>query len=62
MFGSRDSIRAATSAMLAGFGSDTRLIGNLGHGMMPTHKPEALRDYFAAVHEMSAAMRAAPGS
>lgn len=26
--------------------------------MMPTHDPEALRAFFAAVHEVSAAMRA----
>lgn len=49
LFGSADSIAAAARTMLAGFG-DHPLIANLGHGMLPGHKPEALRAYFDAVH------------
>jgi hypothetical protein len=33
--------------------------GNLGHGMLPTHKPEALGEFFAAVEEISTVMREA---
>lgn len=49
LFGSGDSIAAAARTMLAGFG-DHPLIANLGHGMLPGHKPEALRAYFDAIH------------
>ena len=56
LFGTRDTIRAAVRAMLVGFG-DAPLVGNLGHGMLPSHKPEALGEFFAAVHEISAELR-----
>lgn len=49
LFGSGDSIASAARTMLAGFG-DHPLIANLGHGMLPGHKPEALRAYFDAIH------------
>jgi uroporphyrinogen decarboxylase len=58
LFGDAASIRAAVGHMLAGFGGDLPLIGNLGHGMMPGHSPEALRAFFSAVHEISREQRA----
>jgi len=61
LYGDDDSIRAATRAMLEGFG-DKPLIANLGWGMHPTHEPRALKAYFTAVHEESAALRAAKES
>lgn len=57
LFGDDASIAAATRAMLEGFGAATPLIGNLGHGMMPAHKPEGLRAFFQAVHDVSAELR-----
>ena len=59
LFGDEASIRDATRAMLTGFGPTQPLIGNLGHGMMPAHKPEALGAFFQAVHDISTEMRAA---
>jgi uroporphyrinogen decarboxylase len=41
--------------MLKEFGTQ-RLIANLGHGMMPTHKPEQLKAFLEAVQEVSAEM------
>lgn len=58
LFGTRETIREATAAMVAGFGGHP-LVGNLGHGMLPSHTPEALGHYFTAVHEMTAAAYAA---
>ena len=58
LFGDEASIRAATATMLAQFGSEQPLIANLGHGMMPAHKPEALRAFFQTVHDVSTEMRA----
>ena len=57
LFGSPASIQAGVRAMLVGFG-DAPLIGNLGHGMMPSHSPDALRTFFTAVQTVSAEMRA----
>lgn len=56
LYGTTESIRAATRAMLEGFG-DRAVIANLGWGMQPSHDPERLGDFFAAVHEESARLR-----
>jgi hypothetical protein len=42
--------------VLRGFGS-MPLIGNLGHGMSPSHTPRQLAVFFDAVHAISARMR-----
>jgi uroporphyrinogen decarboxylase len=47
-------LRRGVKAMLEGFGGHP-LIGNLGHGMMPAHTPEALREFFQSVHDYSSA-------
>ena len=52
LFGDAESIRTATKKMLDGFGKHP-LIGNLGHGMLPAHKPEGLGAFFRAVHDLS---------
>ena len=57
LFGSSASITDAVRTMLQRFGATTPLIGNLGHGMMPSHDPEALRTFFTAVQTISAEMR-----
>jgi uroporphyrinogen decarboxylase len=57
LFGSPDEIYRVSEEMLKGFGEHP-LIGNLGHGMLPAHKPEGLEAFFAAVHNISAARRA----
>lgn len=49
LFGPLDEVRRSTSEMLAGFG-DHPLIANLGHGMLPGHKPEALGAFLDTVH------------
>jgi hypothetical protein len=46
------SIRDSVDAMLQGFGSHPHVV-NLGHGMHPTHTPEQLGDFLAAVDELS---------
>jgi len=58
LFGDEAYIRKATKTMLEkfGVGSGTRLIGNLGHGMMPSHDPEMLRVYFDTIHRESREM------
>jgi uroporphyrinogen-III decarboxylase len=48
LFGSAETIRAAAFQMLDGFKGHPH-IANLGHGMLPGHKPEALQAYFDAV-------------
>jgi uroporphyrinogen decarboxylase len=54
LFGSRDSVRDSTAAMLRGFSGHPH-IANLGHGMMPTHTPEQLKNFLDAVCELSVA-------
>lgn len=50
LFGSPASIRKAAFKMLDGFRGHPH-VANLGHGMLPGHKPEALEAYFNAVLE-----------
>ena len=50
LFGSPQTIAAATRDMLRRFDGHP-LIANLGHGMLPTHTPEALGAFFRAVKE-----------
>ena len=59
LYGTPERIRAAAKEMLRGFGG-APLIANLGWGMHPTHRPEALEAFFRAVHEESTRMRASP--
>lgn len=56
LFGPADSISRSVVRMVQGFGSHP-VIANLGHGMLPTHDPEALRCFFSSVHTSSAATR-----
>ena len=48
LFGSPQTIAAATADMLTRFDGHP-LIANLGHGMLPSHTPEALGAFFDAV-------------
>ncbi|KAI8589527.1 Uroporphyrinogen decarboxylase [Geranomyces variabilis] len=46
-------IKAEVAIMLEKFGSRTRYIANLGHGMHPDHDPEHLRAYLEAIRDVS---------
>jgi uroporphyrinogen decarboxylase len=63
LYGTEASVREEVRAMLAGFGWDSPkpfpLIANLGWGMQPGMKPEALGWFVQAVHDISAQMRTA---
>jgi uroporphyrinogen decarboxylase len=50
LFGSQESIILATKKMLQGFSGHPH-IANLGHGMLPSHTPEALRCFFDTVND-----------
>ncbi len=45
-------IRAEARRMIDGFGTQ-RYIANLGHGMLPDHKPESLAGLIDEVHRYS---------
>lgn len=49
LYGSTDTIKSEVKKMLDGFGSTQNLIVNLGHGIYPDHKPEALLEFVTAV-------------
>jgi uroporphyrinogen decarboxylase len=61
LFAPRPAIFAAVRDMLAGFGARTPLVANLGHGMLPSHTPAALGDFFQAVALVSERLRAGGG-
>jgi len=56
LFAPPAALRETVRAMVRGFGG-APLVANLGHGMLPSHDPEALGEFFAAVHEETEAMR-----
>ena len=51
------AIETEVRRMLVAFGTGPH-IANLGHGMHPTHDPEAVRVFVEAVRELSQQMRA----
>jgi uroporphyrinogen decarboxylase len=52
LFAPRDALRKITFDMLTAFG-DTPLVANLGHGMLPSHDPIALGEFFQAVKDFN---------
>lgn len=51
LFADGDAIEKRVKQMLVEFGNDGRHIVNLGHGMMPDHKPEALGRFIKTVKD-----------
>jgi uroporphyrinogen decarboxylase len=58
LYGSDDTIRKEVERVITGFGTQ-KYIANLGHGMHPTHKPEKLKVFIDAVHDVSRRLNAA---
>lgn len=57
LYGGFDAIRETATNMVKRFGKDSKHIANLGHGILPTVDPEALRVYLETVQKVSAGIR-----
>jgi uroporphyrinogen decarboxylase len=57
LYGGFDAIREIATKMVHSFGKDAKHIANLGHGILPTVDPEALRVYLETVQQVSAEIR-----
>ncbi|KAG2233911.1 uroporphyrinogen decarboxylase [Thamnidium elegans] len=57
LYGGFDAIRETATKMVHAFGKDSRHIANLGHGILPTVDPEALKVYLETVQKVSAEIR-----
>lgn len=57
LYGGEDAIRTIATKMVHAFGKDSKHIVNLGHGILPTVDPEALRVYLETVQKVSAEIR-----
>ncbi|KAI8384551.1 uroporphyrinogen decarboxylase [Radiomyces spectabilis] len=57
LFAGHDAIRETATRMVQAFGRDGKHIANLGHGILPTVDPEALRTYLETVQRVSAEIR-----
>lgn len=57
LYGGEDAIRDTATRMVHAFGKDAKYIANLGHGILPTVDPEALRVYLETVQKVSAEIR-----
>lgn len=57
LYGGFDAIREIATRMVKTFGKDAKHIGNLGHGILPTVDPEALKVYLETVQKVSAEIR-----
>ncbi|KAI8992504.1 uroporphyrinogen decarboxylase [Pilobolus umbonatus] len=57
LYGGFDAIRENATRMIHAFGKDAKQIANLGHGILPTVDPEALRVYLETVQKVSAEIR-----
>ncbi|KAL2919848.1 Uroporphyrinogen decarboxylase in heme biosynthesis [Polyrhizophydium stewartii] len=53
IYGSKETIYANVETMLAGFGTESHYIANLGHGIYPDHSPEHLKWYLEAIRDVS---------
>jgi uroporphyrinogen decarboxylase len=56
LFASKEKIRDEVKQMLEGFGTTQRLIGNLGHGLTPSHKIESVAAFIEAIRDLSLEM------
>lgn len=57
LYGGFDAIREIATRMVHRFGKDAKHIGNLGHGILPTVDPEALKVYLETIQKVSAEIR-----
>ncbi|KAI7873126.1 uroporphyrinogen decarboxylase [Mucor mucedo] len=57
LYGGEDAIRTIATKMVHAFGKDSKHIVNLGHGILPTVDPEALKVYLETVQKVSAEIR-----
>lgn len=57
LYGGFDAIREIATKMVHAFGKDSKHIANLGHGILPTVDPEALKVYLETVQTVSAEIR-----
>ncbi|RCI05114.1 Uroporphyrinogen decarboxylase in heme biosynthesis [Rhizopus stolonifer] len=57
LYGGFDAIREIATRMIHAFGKDSKHIVNLGHGILPTVDPEALKVYLETVQQVSAEIR-----
>jgi uroporphyrinogen decarboxylase len=57
LYGGEDAIREIATQMVHNFGKDSKHIANLGHGILPTVDPEALKVYLETVQKVSAEIR-----
>lgn len=55
LYASPTAIRAEVAAILAGFGSNSGHVFNLGHGITPEVNPDNVAVFVESVHELSAA-------
>lgn len=62
LYSSKEIIREEVRKMLESFGSTQGLIGNLGHGLHPSHDPELVGAFIDAVHEISEEMNKSTSS
>jgi uroporphyrinogen-III decarboxylase len=53
LYGSDEAIEAAVAEMVKEFGPGGRWIANLGHGIYPDMRPEAVQAFVEAVHKHS---------
>jgi uroporphyrinogen decarboxylase len=53
LYGSDEAIEAAVMEMVKEFGTGGRWIANLGHGIYPDMRPEAVQAFVEAVHKHS---------
>ncbi len=53
LYGSDEAIEAAVVEMAKEFGTGGRWIANLGHGIYPDMRPEAVHAFVEAVHKHS---------
>ncbi|KAI9485707.1 MAG: uroporphyrinogen decarboxylase [Benjaminiella poitrasii] len=57
LYGGFEAIREIATRMIHAFGKDSRHIVNLGHGILPTVDPEALKVYLETVQKVSTEIR-----
>ena len=52
LYGGDETIRSTVRTMLKAFGTNERYIVNLGHGILPTVDPEAVKVFLETVHNV----------
>ena len=57
LYGGDEAIRETATRMVHAFGKDGKHIANLGHGILPTVDPEALRVYLETIQKVSSELK-----